>query len=177
MKKFFGIVVACFLVCSMSAQEAAKTCAKTGKSCTKAEMEACAKKMGISLEECKKICDAKAMANATTDTEGETRVGSAIVELPSCCYTALKADGKVCCASHEASIASATKIVDVDGNEIKKYVCPISAAKAEASGETKVASVVMVKELNKVDIKKATGKKSCSKSCAKTCASKKKNKA
>lgn len=172
----FGLVVACLMVCSMSfAQEAAKTCKKSGKSCTKAEMEACAKKMGVSLEECKKICDAKAMASATED--GETRVGSAVVELPSCCYSALKADGKVCCSSHEASIASATMIVDTDGNEIKKYVCPMAAAKAEASGETKVASVVMVKELNKVDMKKTTGKKSCSKSCAKKCAGKKKNKA
>lgn len=159
------------MVCTMSfAQETA-----TAKKCTKADMEACAKAKGISVAECKKICDSKAMASASTDSE--TRVGSAIVELPSCCYGSLKADGKVCCSSHESSIASATMLVDVDGNEIKKYVCPISAAKAEASGETKVASVVMVKEMNKVDLKANTTKKTCAKSCAKSCASKKKNKA
>lgn len=171
MKKIIGLSLACFLFCvTINAQ---KVCTKGQKVCTESEMKACAEKMGITLEECKKICAEKGLAEVTK--EANTRVASATVELPSCCYSALKADGKVCCKGYEASIADADMLIEADGTEIKKYVCPMSAAKASTddNNETKVASVIMVKEASMAP-KKAAGKKSCSKSCSKTCASKKK---
>lgn len=172
MKKIIGLMFACFLFSvSINAQKAcSKTCKKT---CTEAEMKACAEKMGISLAECKKMCSEKGLAEVTK--EANTRVASATVELPTCCYSALMADGKVCCKGYEASIADADMLIDAEGTEIKKYVCPMSAAKASTDDkdETRVASVIMVKEATMAP-KKATGKKSCSKSCSKSCASKKK---
>lgn len=159
MKKV-NILVAALLVVfatvSLSAQS--KSCAK---SCSMS-LEECAKKMGMSVAECKKICGDKA----------ESRVASAsferVVDLPACCYGSLTKDGKACCAKYQTELASADKVVDTEGNEVKMKQCAWSGKKCTKSDKTQVAAVVMVREA--VDAKPVTAKSK--KSCSRTCASK-----
>ncbi len=64
----------------MTVEECKKLCSKEGQ----VNIEACAKEMGMTKAECKKVCTGtdSAMANqtATSSTEGATQVAAALVE-------------------------------------------------------------------------------------------------
>lgn len=159
MKKINILLAALLMVCATVSLSAQKKCSMS--------YEECAAKMGISVEECKKICGDKASL---------TRVASANVErvldLPACCYNSLTADGKACCTKYQTELAGASKLVDTDGNEVKMKQCSSSwfgTKKCSKSDKTQVASVVMVREAE--DAKPVTTMKK--KSCSRTCASKK----
>lgn len=136
--------------------------------------EECAAKMGITVEQCKKICAAKGMTSAQL-AEGETRVASAsaerVVELPACCYGAFAETGKACCEKSQTALASADKFVDADGKEFKMKQCAKSgkscakSCASKTSAKTQVASVVMVREAVAEQSVTAKNKKSCSKTC------------
>ena len=150
-------VLMVFATISLSAQT--KTCSMSNMT-----IEECAAKLGVSVEEAQKICGAKA----------STRVASAsaerIVDLPTCCYNSLTANGKACCDKYQSELASADKLIDAEGNEFKKCAktgksCAKSCA-SKSSSKTQVASVVMVREIEDAKPVKATSKKSCSRTCA-----------
>jgi len=174
MKKFNILIAAVamvFATVNLSAQS---------KSCSMS-YEECAAKMGITVEQCKKICAANGMTTAAL-AEGETRVASAsterIVDLPACCYGAFTETGKACCEEYQTALASADKLVDADGNEFAMKKCAKSSKScakscASKSAKTQVASVVMVREAVAEDIPViAKSQKSCKKSCSKSCKSK-----
>ena len=155
-------VLMVFATVSLSAQS---------KSCSMS-YEECAAKMGMTVEQCKKMCAAKGMTAAQM-AEGETRVASAsaerIVDLPACCYGSVAKTGKACCEKYQTALASADKLVDAEGNEFKQCAksgksCAKSCA-SKSSAKTQVASVVMVREMADVKSVTAKSKKSCSKTC------------
>lgn len=154
MKKISTIFCLAFLF-SLSISVSAQT-----KSCSKMSIEECAKKMGMSVEECKKMCPGLS----------STRVASAsfekIVDVPSCCYQKLTSDGKACCAKYSTALASASKVIDVDGNEIKmKSWGYVKKQCVMPDGETRVASVIMVRDKLDAPSNKPIRKKGCSMTC------------
>jgi len=160
-----NILIAALLMVFASVSLSAQT-----KSCSMS-YEECAAKMGITVEQCKKMCAAKGMTTAAL-AEGETRVASAsaerIVDLPACCFGAFKETGKACCEKYQTELASADKFVDAEGNEFKKCAkSGKSCAKscASKSSKTQVASVIMVREAVEDKPVAVKNKKSCSKTC------------
>lgn len=163
MKKTNILIAALLMVFATASLSAQKKCSMS--------IEECAAKMGMTVEECKKMCG---------DEASLTRVASAnverVVDLPACCYGSLTENGKACCAKYQTELAEASKLVDTQGNEVKMKQCASSwtgTKKCTKSDQTQVASVVMVREVEDAEPVTAVSKKSCKKSCSKTCASKK----
>lgn len=153
MKKTNVLIAVLLMVFASVSLSAQKKCSMS--------YEECAAKMGITVEECKKICG---------DEASLTRVASAnverVVDLPACCYESLTADGKACCAKYQTELAAASKLVDTDGNEVKLKQCAWSGKKCTRNDKTQVASVVMVREAVDADPVTTMKKKSCSRTCA-----------
>ena len=152
MKKTNTLIAALLMVFATVSLSAQKKCSMS--------IEECAAKMGMTVEQCKKVCG---------DEASITRVASAsverVVDLPACCYGSLTENGKACCAKYQTELASADKLVDAEGNEVKLKQCAWSGKKCTRNDKTQVASVVMVREA--VDSKPVTtkSKKSCSRTC------------
>ena len=143
MKKFVVMMICCFAMVGLQAQETAaakKSCAKT---CTAAEKAACALKMGVSV--------------ASLESEGFS-------DVKTCSASGTISGTKTCSSSGKITTKSfnpATKemtvsTVSADGEEMTKEVTIIEAASSNAAAvDTK---------LSKREMRKAS-KKSCAKSC------------
>jgi len=123
--------------------------------------EECAAKMGITVEQCKKMCADKASMTRVASASAER-----IVDLPACCYGSLTENGKACCAKYQTALASADKLIDAEGNEVKMKQCAWSGKKCTRNDKTQVASVVMVREAENAKPVTTMKKKSCSRTCA-----------
>lgn len=144
MKRLIGICFAfCLFAMVGTAQTTASTSANETAKKTCVPTKECAEKMGMTLAECKKVCNGKT-ANA------ETKVASALVALDS---QESNTDPK--------KTAAAKK-------ECAKKCTGAKSADATSDSETKVASALVVKDAEG----KSTAKKNCSKTCKKTCAKK-----
>ncbi len=143
MKKFVVMMICCFAMVGLQAQETAakKSCAKT---CTAAEKAACASKMGVSVAslESEGFSDVK-----TCSTSGK------ISGTKTCSYS-----GKITTKSFNPATKEMTvSTVSADGQEKTTEVTVIEASSSNAAAvDTK---------LSKREMRKAS-KKSCAKSCA-----------
>jgi len=121
MKKFICLSIACFMFCALSFAQEAKV-VESKKECV--PTEACAKKMGMTLDECRALCKKQCKsAVASTDMNQITRLAS----------TETETSTKSCCTSIEAC----AKKMGMSVEECKRL------CKDKIASEKQVASAVM----------------------------------
>lgn len=154
MKKIFGVAIAWILMSTVSIGQNASTqnadvVAKEKKCIPSKE---CAKKAGVSLEECKKICtgdkaSTTSVASASLVSEKETKKGA-------------------CC-----SIKDCVSKTGMTEAECKAKCGSKTASTAKTENNTKVAAATLVTEIEEIPEVKTTSKE-CSKT-ASSCTKKK----
>ena len=155
MKKFISLCFASFLCCVVAYSQDAnvETAPKADKAATCVPTKECAAKMGISLEECKKICAAK-----KAEKTASTSVQSAMV---------VKEDGtaptaKAKCCSIEECAAKLGITVEECKARMAKNGCG-----TEKASTTKVASAVLDRDAEAPKAKKACCAKAKATACGK----------
>ena len=148
MKKILAIALTWVLFATVSISQTTVSTKDSKTNCI--PTKECAAKAGMTLEECKKICTAKADAS-TTSVASASMVADTKEAKKSCCASMKECAAKMGMTEAECKAKCAGKS---------------KTAMTDDQTESKVASAVKVNQIEQVTAEKAPAKK-CSKTCTK----------